>query len=257
MFRPQTTIIAGPTRIWPRTILTPANVVPGSFGKLGSFPVDGQVYTQPLYSSGVAIPGNGAHNILVIATQHNTVFAYDADSAASPNLLWQTNLGASVPTSILNNFGDVAPEIGILSTPAIDLQQGAIYVVAEVLQNGGPMFQLHALDIRSGQEMMNGPATISGQVSGSGAAASNGVIQFDPSWHIQRPALLVANGLVYVDFGSHGDDGPWHGWVFTYSGSDLSRAPSILNTTFNGAGGSIWQTPGGAWPPTVPAMSTR
>jgi uncharacterized protein (TIGR03437 family) len=224
------------------TILTVSNVAPGAFGKLGSFPVDGQVFAQPLYAAGVVFPGNVTHNVLIVATQHNTVFAYDADSAVSPNLLWQVNLGSSVPTSLLDNFGDVSPEIGILSTPAIDLQQGIIYVVAETLENNAPVFRLHALDIHSGQEMKNGPVPISGQVSGSGAAASNGVIQFDPSWHIQRPALLLANGSVYINFGSHADDGPWHGWVFTYNASDLSQAPSILNTTFNGAGGSIWQT---------------
>ncbi len=224
------------------TILTTGNVAPGSFGKLGSFPVDGQVYTQPLYVSGVAIPGSGTHNILVLSTQHNSVFAYDADSAAAPNLIWQQNLGSSVPTSILDGFGDVAPEIGILSTPAIDVTQGIIYVVAEVLVNGGPVFQLHALDIHNGQELLNGPATISGQVPGAGAASSNGVIAFDPVWHIQRPALLLANGSVYVDFGSHSDDGPWHGWIFTYNASNLGLPPAIFNTTSGGTGGAIWQS---------------
>jgi uncharacterized protein (TIGR03437 family) len=224
------------------TILTPGNVVPGSFGKLGSFPVDGQVYTQPLYVSGVAIPGSGTHNILFVCTQHDTVYAYDADSAASPNILWTVNFGPSVPSTTFGDYGDIAPEIGILSTPVIDLQAGVIYVVSDTLQNGTPLFQLHALNIRSGQEMSNGPVTIAGQVAGSGAASNNGVIAFDPYWHIQRPALLLLNGYVYVTFGSHGDDGPWHGWIFTYTGSDLSKAPSVLNLTPNGTGGSIWQS---------------
>ncbi len=224
------------------SILTPGNVAPGSFGKTGSFPVDGQIYAQPLYAGGVAIPGKGTHNVLLICTQHDTVFAYDADSAAAPNLLWQVNLGASVPTSILNNWGDVNPEVGILGTPVIDPQQGVVYVVGEVLENQAPVFQLHALDIRSGRELLNGPTTIAGQVAGSGDASSNGVIRFDPVWHIQRPGLLLANGSVYISFGSHGDDGPWHGWIFTYNASDLSQKPAILNTTVNGGGGSIWQT---------------
>ena len=223
------------------SILTLGNVTSGSFGKLGSFPVDGQIYAQPLYLSDVAIPGKGTHNVLVICTQHDSVYAYDADSAASPNLLWQVSLGPSVPTSMLD-FGDVAPEIGILSTPAIDPQRGVVYVVSEVLDNQAPAFQLHALDITTGAESLNGPVTINGKVSGSGAASNGGAITFDPMWHIQRPALLLANGNVYINFGSHGDDGPWHGWVFTYNGSDLSVKPSILNTTANGTGGSIWQT---------------
>lgn len=222
--------------------LTPGNVAPGSFGKLGSFPVDGQVYSQPLYMSGIAIPGKGTHNILFVCTQHDTVFAYDADSAAAPQLLWQVNLGTSVPSTTFGDFGDVAPEIGILSTPVIDASTGVIYVVADTLQNGAPVFQLHALDIHSGQEMLNGPVAVAGQVAGSGAASKDGVIAFDPFWHLQRPGLLLLNGHVYFTFGSHGDDGPWHGWIFTYNGSDLSKAPAVLNLTPNGSGGSIWQS---------------
>jgi len=222
--------------------LIPGNVVPGSFGKLGSFPVDGQVYAQPLYISGVAISGRGTYNILFVCTQHDTVYAYDADSAASPNLLWQVNFGPSVPSTTFGDYGDIAPEIGILSTPVIDSQQGVMYVVSDTLQNGVPMFQLHALDLRTGQEVLNGPVAITGQVAGSGAASKNGVIAFDPYWHIQRPGLLLLNGTVYLTFGSHGDDGPWHGWMFTYSASDLSRAPAILNISPNGTGGSIWQS---------------
>jgi hypothetical protein len=128
------------------TVLNTGNVGLLSFGKLGTFPVDGQVYTQPLYLSGVAMPTAGTRNVLIVATQHNSVFAYDADSAASPNLFWQVNLGPSVPTRILDNFGGVAPEIGVLSTPTIDLQHSVVYVVAEMLENGAPLFQLHALE---------------------------------------------------------------------------------------------------------------
>ncbi|HWC97384.1 MAG TPA: hypothetical protein VG456_11555 [Candidatus Sulfopaludibacter sp.] len=224
------------------TILATGNVVPGSFGKLGSFPVDGQVYAQPLYLSGVAVSGHGSHNLLFVCTQHNSVYAYDADSAASPNLLWTVNLGPSVPSSTFGDYGSIAPEIGILSTPTLDAQQGVLYVVADTLQNGGPQFQLHALDIQTGQEMRNGPVTISGQVAGSGAGSANGVLAFDPFWHIQRPGLLLLNGMVTMTFGSHDDDGPWHGWVFTYDGSDLSKSPSVWNTTANGVGGAIWQS---------------
>jgi uncharacterized protein (TIGR03437 family) len=224
------------------TMLAPANVAPGNFGKLGSFPVDGQVYGQPLYVSGVSIPGNGKHNVLYVATQHNSVFAYDADAVSSTNLLWHVNLGPSVPNTLFDDFYDVAPEIGILSTGAIDLQAGALYVVAETLQGSTPLFQLHALDIVTGKELMNGPATITAQLPGSGAATNNGTLAFDPMWHLQRPGLLLANGSVYFSFGSHGDQSPWHGWLFRYTASDLSQAPSVFNTTLSGEGGAIWQS---------------
>ncbi len=98
------------------TLLTTANVAPGNFGKIGSFPVDGQIYTQPLYMSGVSIPGKGTYNVLYVTTQHDSVFAYDADAETSPNLLWQANLGPAVPNTVFSNFFDISPEIGILST---------------------------------------------------------------------------------------------------------------------------------------------
>jgi len=230
------------------TLLTPANVSTGSFGKLGSFPVDGQVYAQPLYVSGLSIPGKGTHNVLYVMTEHNSVFAYDADAVSPPNLLWQVNLGPSVPNTLFDDFFDVAPEIGILSTGVIDLQGGALYVVAETLQGstplGGakPVFQLHALNIQTGNEMLNGPVAIAAQVSGTGAASNDGTIAFDPAWHLQRPGLLLVNGAVYIAFGSHGDQAPWHGWLFRYSASDLRQAPGVFMDTLTGVGGAIWQS---------------
>lgn len=223
-------------------ILTTANVAPASFGKVGSFPVDGQVYSQPLYVSGLSIPNKGVHNVLYVATQHNSVFAYDADSVSTPNLLWQVNLGPSVPNSLFEDFYDIDPEIGILSTGVIDPRAGVLYVVAETLQGSKPLFQLHALSLTSGQEMLNGPVTISGQAIGTGAGASGGVIAFDPMWQLQRPGLLLANGGVYFTFGSHGDQGTWHGWLFRYNASDLRQVPTVFMDTLTGMGGAIWQS---------------
>ncbi|HUK18348.1 MAG TPA: hypothetical protein VLW65_18120, partial [Bryobacteraceae bacterium] len=145
------------------TTLTPANVVRGSFGKIGSFPVDGQVYAQPLYVAGVKV-GNGTHNMLLVATQHNSVYNYDADSATAPVLLWHVNLGPSVPATAWANFHDITPEIGILSTPVVDAGRGVIYVVAFTQEGGSLIYRLHALDIATGHEMLNGPTVISASV---------------------------------------------------------------------------------------------
>lgn len=223
-------------------ILTTANVAPASFGKVGSFPVDGQVYAQPLYVSGVSIPNKGVHNVLYVATQHNSVFAYDADSVSTPNLLWHVNLGPSVPNTLFEDFYDIDPEIGLLSTGVIDPLAGVLYVVAETLQGSKPQFQLHALGLSNGQEMLNGPVTVTGQAVGTGAGASGGVIAFDPMWQIQRPGLLLANGGVYFTFGSHGDQGSWHGWLFRYNAADLRQAPTVFMDTLTGVGGAIWQS---------------
>src|SRR5579862_9020670 len=121
------------------TTLTRSNVAVGTFGKLGILPVDGQVYAQPLYASGVSIPGQGTHNVLFVGTQHNSVFAYDADSLVAPLVLWQTNLGPSYPSSLIPGYKDIQPEIGILGTPVIDLQRNALYVVSMNLTNGAPI----------------------------------------------------------------------------------------------------------------------
>jgi len=227
--------------------LTVGNVAPGIFGKLGLFPVDGQIFAQPLYVSGLPIPNQGTRNVLFVATQHNSVYAFDADSAASPVVLWQVNLGPSVPSSMLQSdtgaLTDVAPEIGILGTGAIDPLAGVLYVVAETLQNGQPGFQLHALDLGTGQERMNGPVTIAATVPGTGPGANGaGQVAFDPSQHIQRPGLLLLNGVVSLAFGSHGDYGLWHGWLISYNAADLTQQVGVFQTTPQGQGGAIWQS---------------
>jgi hypothetical protein len=223
--------------------LTPQNVRPGSFGKLGSFPADGQIYAQPLYVSNLAFPNGATHNVLFITTMHNTVYAYDADVPSVAGLLWQVNLGQPFPPSLWNAaYTDISPEVGILGTGAIDLAAGVLYVVAETLQNGAAVFSLHALDLLTGAERMNGPVAITAQVSGSGAGSVGGVMQFDPGQHLQRPGLLLSNGAVYVAFGSHMDQSPWHGWVMSYDASDLTAQPGVFLTTPNGEGGAVWQS---------------
>jgi hypothetical protein len=223
--------------------LTPQNVRPGSFGKLGSFPADGRVYAQALYVSNLLFPNGGARNVLFIATMHNTVYAYDADIPSAAGLLWQVNLGQSFPTAFWNApYKDISPEVGILGTGAIDVNSGVLYVVAETLQNGAAVFSLHALDLLTGAERMNGPAAVTAQVIGSGAGSVGGVMRFDPNQHLQRPGLLLSNNAVYVAFGSHMDQSPWHGWVMSYNASDLTKQLGVFLTTPNGEGGAIWHS---------------
>ena len=223
------------------TTLTPVNVTPKTFGKLGTFPVDGQIYAQPLYASGVQIPGKGTRNVVYVATMHNSVYAIDADAPQSTSALWQVNFGPSVPSSLLN-FTDILPETGILSTPVIDLAKQVMYVVADTLENGYPVFRIHALSLADGHEMLSGPVVITATVPGNGAASYFGSVTFDPLLHLQRPGLALANGNVYVCFGSHGDGGDYHGWMLGYDASNLQRRVSLINLSPQGAGGSIWQS---------------
>jgi hypothetical protein len=225
------------------TQLTPENVGPASFGKLGSFSTDGQVYAQPLYVSNLIFPGGTRHNVLFIATMHNSVYAYDADALSDSGLLWSVNLGPSFPSSLWKaTYFDISPEAGILGTGTIDLAAGVLYVVAETLQNGIAVFDLHALDLVTGAERMNGPVAIQAGVSGSGSGSRGGQVLFDPVQHLQRPGLLLANNAVYVGFGSHMDQIPWHGWVMSYAASDLTVQRGLFMATPSGNGGAIWQS---------------
>ena len=234
------------------TALTPATVKLGTFGKLGTLPVDGQVYAHPLYVNGLAIPGQGTHNVVFIVTMHNSVYAYDADALSPPDLLWHVNLGPSVPSDTFQaGYSDIKPEAGILSTGAIDLQRQVLYVVSATFSSSGGqgdpvVYQLHALNLATGAEELNGPAVIQATVTGTGDGSTLfGSLAFDPQMHIQRPGLLLANGAVYVAFGSHADDPPWHGWLMSYDASDVSKQLSAQAITPNSYGGSIWQAGAG------------
>jgi uncharacterized protein (TIGR03437 family) len=226
------------------TQLSPATVNASAFGKLGVFPVDGQVYSQPLVVTGLSIAGQGTHNVVFVTTMHNSVYAFDADAMPRISTLWQVNLGSSVPSLLLYGpNGDIANEVGILSTGVIDVQRGVLYVVADVLQNGTPLFYLHALDLATGAERLNGPVVLTASVRGTGSeAGADGTIPLDPMQHLQRPGLLLANDAVYVSFGSHGDMSPYHGWMLSYDASDLSHQIGVYMTTPDGDAGSIWQS---------------
>lgn len=217
------------------TVLTPSNVNANGFGKLFSVPVDGHVYAQILYVSGLTISG-GKHNVFFVATEHNSVYAYDADTG-SP--LWQVNLGPSVPSADINT-PNMPVEIGITSTPVIDPASETLYCVAATKENGSYLYRLHALDLATGDEKLGGPTLIQASVPGTGAASVNGVITLDPFKHNNRPGLLLANGTIYMAFASHEDYNPYHGWVLAYSASTLQQT-AVFNVTPNGSQGGIWQ----------------
>jgi hypothetical protein len=223
------------------TVLTTSNVHPGGFGKLGVFPVDGLIYAQPLYITGVNIPGQGLKNVLYVATMHDSVFAFDADATGSPAPLWHVNFGQSVPPSVFDCW-DFDSEMGILSTPVIDPSRNAIFVVSDTFENSVPVFRLHALDLADGHEKLGGPVEIKATVSGYGDGNQNGVVILDPVQHIQRPGLLLLNDRVYVAFGSHCDQYPYHGWIVSYDASNVQEPNVIFNVTPNSGSGSIWQS---------------
>ncbi len=234
------------------TSLTPANVNSNSFGRLFSYSVDGQVYAQPLYVANVAITNKGPHNVVFIATEHDSVYAFDADTNAGSNAapLWQVSFiaPASGVTTVPNSetgSADVSPEIGISSTPVIDAGTRTLYVEAKTKEAVGLatsyIHRLHALDLRSGAEKFGGPVMIGAAVPGTGDGNDGGGhVPFDGLRHINRPALLLLNGVVYIAYASHGDTSPYHGWVFGYDAQTLQRR-AVFNTTPNGGLGGIWQ----------------
>jgi hypothetical protein len=242
------------------TILTPANVNMRTFGKLFYYVVDGYVYAQPLYMAGVTM-GTGTpqagttHNVVFIATEHDSVYALDADNNLGVNAkpLWQASLldsahGAAagaipMPASDLNST-DIVPEIGITSTPVIDATSKTIYVVSKTKESGAYVQRIHALDITTGLEKFGGPKVITASVPGNGASSSGGTLHFDPKWQLQRPGLLLLNGVVYIGFGAHQDFNTWHGWILGYNASTLAQMAAWC-TTPNGELGGVWMAGSG------------
>ncbi len=230
------------------TILTPANVNKTQFGKLFSHAVDGYLYAQPLYVPNVAIPGKGTHNVVYVATEHDSVYAFDADSnaGANANPLWQVSFinpgaGINVVTSGDVSCNDLVPEIGITGTPAIDLSTHTMYLTAKTKENGQYVQRLHALDITTGAEKFGGPKVIQAQFNGNADGGKK--VTFDPFREGQRTGLLAQNGLVYIAWSSHCDIGPYHGWVLAYDTQTLLQK-GVWNSTPNGGLGGFWQ--GGA-----------
>ena len=230
------------------SILTPSNVNATQFGKLFSLAVDGYVYAEPLYMQNVTI-GGASHNVIFVATENDSVYAFDADSngGSNANPLWfasmlSTSHGAAagaitVSSNIVGT--DIVPQIGITGTPVIDPTSGTLYVVSATEEGTNFVQRLHALDITSGAEKFGGPVVLTATVPGTGNGSSGGSLTFDSEWQNQRAGLLLLNGIVYIGFGSHGDNGPWHGWILAYNAQTLTQTGAFCSSP-NGVGAGIW-----------------
>lgn len=225
------------------TILTPANVNMTTFGKIFSYPVDGQIYAQPLYVSGLAIPGQGIHNVVFVATMHDSVYAFDADSNTNANggVLWQVSLGTSavMPNNDFGNrygpYHDIRPEVGIIGTPVIDLAAGTIYLSAFTHEGNSYVQRIHALSITTGAEQPFSPVVVAASIPGNGVASSGGRLAFDAMNNgLQRPALTLAGGVLYVCYSGFADTNPYHGWLLGFNATTLQQLTNrIFNTTPN------------------------
>ena len=223
------------------TTLTPANVNFSQFGKQFTVTVDGWVYAQPLYVANVSING-GVHNVLYVATEHDSVYAIDADTGA---IYWSISLVAAGGTSVSSGdtgCGDLVPEIGITGTPVIDTSTGTLYAVAKSKVNGAFFQYLHAIDISTHVEKFGGPKLITATVNGNGDGGTT--VSFDPLREAQRPALLLQHNHVIIGWASHCDIQPYHGWVISYNASNLQQE-AIFNTSPNGGLSGIWMSGGG------------
>jgi hypothetical protein len=232
--------------------LAPGTISSSTFGKIFSCQLDGQAYAQPLYVANVAVPGSGTRNVVFVATEKDTVYAFDADANANPCVaLWQRSLipvgeeAVPIPNLDIAN-ADIAPLIGITGTPVIDVSSSTLYVVAEtrtipskVALNPSYLERLYALDLATGQ-----PKIIPGGAQVSTASSINPA--FSSLWANQRAALLLDNGTVYIAFASHHGEGIYHGWLIGYDAATLQQDMIFDVTSGSGAlGGGIWQTGGG------------
>ena len=229
-------------------ILTPQNINVKQFGKIGAFRVDGPVYAQPLFLPSVEIPGKGTHDVLFVATEHDSVYAFDANRPGDPPL-WKVSFldktrDITVPSEDVVQCPFIRPDVGITSTPVIDLKTGTLYVLARTMirhkVGNDEFFQhLHALAITTGVEKFGGPKLIKASVPGKGAGTVKGQVTFDPLHENPRAALTLANNGLYLTWASSCDVDPYHGWVIAYDAQTLAQK-AVLNVNPDGSEAGIW-----------------
>jgi hypothetical protein len=242
--------------------LTTSNVNTSTFGKLFSCPADGAIYAQPLWVPNLTVAG-ASHNVLIVATQHESLYAFDAD-AVPCTTIWHISLidaghgGTSGETSVPSagagalvgsGYGDISPEVGITGTPVIDPTTKTLYVVSKSVNASKQFFQrLHGIDLTTGNER-TAPQSIDSSISvpGTGAGSVAGQVNFDPRNESQRPGLVLSNGVVYVAWASHEDHDPYHGWVIGFNTATLAPvANAVFNSTPNQVG-TLSYSRGGIW----------
>ncbi len=241
------------------TTLTTSNVTVNQFGKLFTLTVDGSTQASMLYVSNVPIAGKGTHNVLYVATMNDKLYAFDADSNTGANAgpLWMddfTNSAAGItPVPIMDITGsnslNIVGNVGIESTPVIDLVNETMYLVARTKESGNYLQRLHAIDIRSGVERPSSPVVIQATVPGTGAGSVGGKLTFDPKIHNQRSSLALANGKVLIAWASHEDLHSYYGWVMAYDEQTLAQAGVFCPAPNDGRSG-IWES---GWAPAVDA----
>ena len=233
------------------TVLTQATVNPARFGRRTTYPVDGAVYAQPLFLPGL-VTGNGVHNTVFVATEHDSVYAFDADvtgTAAAP--LWHRSLLPAGARPLASDSdvtcAAISPEVGITGTPVIDPATGTMYVVATYREGSAIRFRVHALDVRTGQDRVP-PVSIEASARGTAQDAVDATITFTPRYEQQRMGLLLLRGTVYVTFASYCDEDPSHGWILGYRAADLTRtvvytdSPDAGTTGNRPGGGGLWES---------------
>jgi hypothetical protein len=229
------------------TTLTPRNVNAQQFGKIFTLKVDGDIYAQPLFLGGVEIPGKGRHDVLFVATEHDSLYAFDAyGKPATP--LWQVSFLKDGVTTVSARSVEcpfIYPEVGITSTPVIDAETGTLYVLARTKETRGLLpseyhQRLHALAVTTGVEKFGGPEDIQASVSGKGAASFGvGKLTFDPLTENPRASLLLANGMIYMTWGSSCDVGPYHGWALAYDAHTLQQK-AVFNASPDSDESGFW-----------------
>ncbi len=233
------------------TSLSVTNVNTNQFGLAFTRPVDDQIYAQPLVMTNVTVPGKGTHNLVIVATVHDSIYAFDADDSSVAAPYWQTNfLGPNVVAVTASDmtgacggsYKDFSGNMGIVGTPVIDPVAGTLFVVVRTKENGSTFVQrLHALDVATGSERPNSPVVITASFPGTGDGSSGGIVPFDSQKQNQRPGLALVNGVVYIGWASHCDWGPYHGWLIGYDSTTLQQLV-VYNSTPNGSNAGIWMS---------------